>query len=200
MAMGKAQQSGPKKAGLSALPGDAASARALLGGLSAGEGEERLCPGAPPASRTRTHKRTRVRVDTHTDTRRGYSARREQSLPRGSPAPAPPSAHSSLPAGAGPGPLLSPPPPLGPPGPDTVSVTAAVPFISSAPAPPRPDGGGREGGSDAEVALLLPPHAPPSPPVGRRARRLRQEAPRWALSAEAAGGAVPATFSPARGR
>lgn len=152
-----------------------------------------------PATRTCTHKRTRARVGTHTDTE---ATPRSQSkvCPGAAPHPLPP-APSSLPAGAGPSPLLSPPPPLGPPGPDTVSVTAAVPFISAAPAPPRPDGAGREGGSDAEVALPPPPRAPPPPPVGRRARRLRQEeAPRRALSAEAAGGAVPATFSPARGR
>lgn len=48
VAMGKAQQSSPKKAGLSALPGDAASACALLGELSAGEGQERQYPGATP--------------------------------------------------------------------------------------------------------------------------------------------------------
>lgn len=125
---------------------------------SAGSRLGRERSGSASVSDADTHTQTHTcacrHAHGHTDTQRGYSAQPEQSLPGGSPAPAalrpllPPRWRWPRPPPLLSSPLLSPPPPPGPPGPDTESVTAAAPFISAAPAPPRPDGGGREGGRE----------------------------------------------------
>lgn len=115
----------------------------------------------PPGTRTAHTQAYTCVGQIHTRAHREATPRGQSEVcPGAAPHPLPP-ARSSLPAGAGPGPLLlSPPPPLGPPGRDTVSVTAAAPFISAAPAPPRPDGGGKEGGR-AGAMLKLPHRRPP---------------------------------------